>query len=148
MSLNIPMKELLKLVSPSLYTMATTIEGWANGMQWNPLTLPAGVWTIGTNKSDNLPSFCLDPFGFVHLRGLMESLVTAPQDFANIPPTLAPIADQYVCLQASIGAATPPGFLPWTVLVDTGGTLTLQGILFSTGGGDVVSLDGIVYPTF
>lgn len=146
MSLNIPGKTILKVISPALYTMATTIEGWANGLQWNPITLPAGMFSIGDTLGQNPPLFCLDPFGFVHLRGLITTLTNStPLSFANVPSTMAPNSDMYVSINENL--AVGGEWLPFTLLIDTGGTLTQTGI-FSNAIGDQFSFDGIVYPIF
>lgn len=122
------------------------IENWANAIQWQPLTLNA------TNVSGNFGTpwqaaqFCVDGFGFVMLRGLIQSTGTLSAGtnypIASLSTSYAPSSDEIFATVSGLGTAINDGRLD----INTAGVISYwpSATLVSP----YISLSGVRWSTF
>lgn len=139
------------LLSENEQTSFRQVEEWANGLQWNNITVDVTLFSYSTTLQSNPPLFCLDPFGFTHLRGTLTTLTSStPLIIASLPTSAAPVSPQTLTMETQF-AVSGDGLGSSPLIATADGNLAqasnaIGGI--SNEAGDIFYLDGIVFPTF
>ena len=110
------------------------LELWSR-VVWSELPLLNG-WTVWW--ADQPPVFCIDGFGFVHLRGIIQVTSLANTNFAVLPEGSRPAYLERIPITAEIGGAYSYNFLE----IDNAGTMYATGAGLSAGVDVVAALSG------